>query len=75
MINKKYSAQYKIEMVEKYLEETQTRKISKAEFAAKNNISDSTFNDLVIKYNREGAGFCNITNELIKLDKVEIVHQ
>ena len=73
MICKKYSAQYKIEKVQEYLKEKETKKITKAEFAERNGISDSTFNDWVLKYQRQGKGFCNITNEIVKLEEVEIV--
>ena len=73
MINKKYSAQLKISLVEEYLKLAEESKISKAEFAASKGISDSTFNDWVIKYKRQGQGFCNITNEILKLNQVEIV--
>lgn len=71
MVCKKYSAEFKRLKVEEYLEETKDRKISKAEFALRNNISDSTFNDWVLKYERDKQGFCNITNEIVKLNKVE----
>lgn len=73
MISKKYSAEYKRQKVEEYLEETKKKKISKAEFAARNNISDSTFNDWVLKYQRDKQGFCNITNEIAKLNEIETI--
>lgn len=73
MISKKYSAEYKRQKVEEYLEEIKIKKISKAEFAAKNNISDSTFNDWVLKYQRDKQGFCNITNEIAKLNEIETI--
>ena len=73
LLNKKYSAQLKISLVEEYLKLAEESKISKAEFAASKGISDSTFNDWVIKYKRQGQGFCNITNEILKLNQVEIV--
>lgn len=73
MICKKYSAQYKIEKVKEYLEEYSKTKIAKATFAAKNGISDSTFNDWVLKYQRNKVGFCNITNEIVKLNDIESV--
>lgn len=71
MICKKYSAEFKRQKVEEYLEEAKENKISKAEFALRNNISDSTFNDWVLKYKRDKQGFCNITNEIVKLNNVE----
>lgn len=73
MISKKYSAEYKRQKVEEYLEKIKIKKISKAEFAAKNNISDSTFNDWVLKYQRDKQGFCNITNEIAKLNEIETI--
>lgn len=74
MLCKKYSAQYKVTLVEEYLKEKQENpKLTKAEFASKNFISDSTFNDWVIKYQRQGQGFCNITDEIKKLDLIEVV--
>lgn len=74
MISKKYTAQYKILMVEEYLRQKQEQpKLSIAKFALDNEISDSTFNDWVVKYKRQGNGFCNITNEIKKLDCVEII--
>lgn len=73
MISKKYGAEYKRQKVEEYLEEIKIKKISKAEFAAKNNISDSTFNDWVLKYQRDKQGFCNITCEIAKLNEIETI--
>ena len=67
MVCKKYSAEFKRNKVEEYLEETKEKKITKSEFALRNNISDSTFNDWVLKYQRDKQGFCNITNEIVKL--------
>ena len=65
MVSRKYSAHFKIEMVEKYLNGSQ---MSIAKFAANHGISDSTFNDWVIKYKREGKDFCNITKEIEKIN-------
>lgn len=73
MICKKYTAEFKRTLVEEYLKQYEETKISKAEFAAQKGISDSTFNDWVIKYQRQGQGFCNITNEIAKLDDVEVI--
>lgn len=73
MVGRKYSAQYKIQTVQEYLKASEETGISIAHFAADKGISDSTFNDWVIKYRRQGTGFCNITNELAKLNEVEIV--
>lgn len=73
MVCKKYSAEFKRNKVEEYLEETKEKKITKAEFALRNNISDSTFNDWVLKYQRDKQGFCNITNEIVKLNEMETI--
>lgn len=74
MICKKYSAQFKIMMVEEFLRKKQEQpKLSIAEFALNNGISDSTFNDWVVKYKRQGKGFCNITEEIKKLEIIEVI--
>lgn len=71
MVCKKYSAEFKRNKVEEYLEETKEKKITKAEFALRNNISDSTFNDWVLKYQRDKQGFCNITNEIETIEATD----
>jgi hypothetical protein len=74
MICKRYSAQYKLDMVKKYLDTKEKQpKTTIAEFADENGLSDSTFNDWVVKYKRQGYGFCNITNEIKKLGEVEVI--
>lgn len=74
MICKRYSAQYKLDMVKKYLDAKEKQpKTTIAEFADENGLSDSTFNDWVVKYKRQGYGFCTITNEIKKLEEVEII--
>lgn len=73
MISKKYSAKFKRNKVEEYLEETKEKKITKYEFALRKNISDSTFNDWVLKYQRDKQGFCNITTEIAKLNEIETI--
>ena len=74
MIGKRYTAQYKIETVEEYLKEKEKdSNLKLAIFAAKKGIADSTFNDWVIKYKRQGQGFCNITTEIKKLNTYEII--
>lgn len=73
MISKKYSAKFKRNKVEEYLEETKEKKITKYEFAARNNISDSTFKNWVLKYQRDKQGFCNITTEIAKLNEIETI--
>lgn len=74
MISKKYSAQFKIEKVKEYLEEHDKTKISKAAYSSKIGVSDSTFNDWVLKYERDQVGFCNITNEIVKLNEIETIN-
>lgn len=50
MLGKKYTAQFRIEKVKEYLSRIENgEKISKADFAYQNGLSDSTFNDWVIK--------------------------
>lgn len=57
MIGKKYTAEYKIGKVNEYLARIENgEKLSKADFAYENGISDSTFNDWVIKFQRMGKG-------------------
>lgn len=74
MISKRYTAEFKRLMVEEYLNLQLTNsKLSKSEFAYTKGLPDSTFNDWVIKYNRQGLGFCNITTEIKKLDGVELI--
>lgn len=65
MVSKKYSAHFKIQMVEEYLNGP---KMSIAKFAYEHGISDSTFNDWVIKYKRDGKDFCSITKEIEKIN-------
>lgn len=73
MISKKYTAEYKINAVKEYLDRAEKENISKAIFASEKGIPDSTFNDWVIKYERDQVGFCNVTNEIIKLDELSVV--
>lgn len=73
MHGKKYTAEYKTKLVEQYLKENEENKVSIAQFALNNGISDSTFNDWVIKYKRLGNNFCNITNEIEKISDVQII--
>ena len=67
MIGKRYTAQFKIDTVEEYLNGP---KKTMASFAAEKGISDSTFNDWVLKYKRQGKDFCNVTTELLKMNDV-----
>lgn len=47
---KNYDIATKASLVEEYLELSKAVKISKADFAYQKGVSDSTFNDSVIKY-------------------------
>lgn len=53
----KYDIATKVSLVEEYLELSKTVKITKADFAYQKGISDSTFNDWVIKYQRDKDRF------------------
>lgn len=65
MIGKRYGAEYKIGKVREYLKEADANpKLTKADFAYRNGISDSTFNDWVLKYQRMGDGFANVTGQI-----------
>lgn len=47
-----------------------------AQFALNNGISNSTFNDWVIKYKISGNSFCNITNKIEYKEKVcRLIHK
>ena len=62
MISKKYSAQYKISLVEEYFRlKLEQPKLSIAQFAYNNKIADSTFNDWIIKYKRQAIGLSKIS--------------
>ena len=49
---KKFDISYKLATVKEYLETSKTSKISMADFAYSKGLSDSTFNDWVIKFKR-----------------------
>ena len=49
-------------LVEEYLELSKAVKISKADFAYQKGISDSTFNDWVIKYQKDKDRFITGSN-------------
>lgn len=70
MIGKKYTAEFKIGKVNEYLQRIENgEKLSKADFAYANGISDSTFNDWVIKFQRMGKGFANVTEQIAVLSE------
>ena len=65
MLGKKYTAEYKIEKGKEYLSKIENgEKISKADFVYLNGLSDSTFNDWVIKFQKLGKGFANVTEQI-----------
>ncbi len=68
MLGKKYTAEFKLEKVREYLEKIENgEKISKADFAYQNSLSDSTFNDRIVKYQKMGKGFANVTEQITLL--------
>ena len=58
----KYDIATKVSLVEEYLELSKTVKITKADFAYQKGISDSTFNDWVIKYQKDKNRFISGSN-------------
>lgn len=70
MIGKRYTAQYKRSVVEEYL---QGPKRSMADFAMEKGIADSTFNDWVLKYQKLGAGFLDVTQAIVSLDPTNVI--
>lgn len=59
---RKYDIATKVTLVEEYLELSKTSKITKADFAYQKGISDSTFNDWVIKYQKDKERFIGGSN-------------
>lgn len=55
----KYDITAKVSYVEEYLEQCKTTKITKADFAFEKGLSDSTFNDWVVKYLKDKDRFIN----------------
>ncbi len=69
MVTKKYDANFKIQLVKEYLEKKKKKKkanpkLAKADFAFEHKVSDSTFNDWVLKYQKMGDEFANVTNQI-----------
>ena len=65
MLGKKYTAEYKIEKGNEYLSKIENgEKISKADFAYQNGLSDSMFNDWVIKFESSGKDLLMLRNKL-----------
>ena len=65
----KYDITTKVTLVKEYLELSKTSKITKAQFAYEKGIADSTFNDWVIKYQKDKNRFIGDSNN----DDVSIV--
>ena len=65
MLRKNYTAEYKIEKVKEYLSKIENgEKISKADFAYQNGLSDSMFNDWMIKFESSGKDLLMLRNKL-----------
>lgn len=65
MLGKKYTAEFKIRMVKEFLDRKEKEPgLSKSDFAFQNKISDSTFNDWVLKYQKMGNEFANVTSQI-----------
>ncbi len=60
---KKYDIALKVSLVEEYLNRIKTEKCTKADFAFEKGISDSTFNDWVVKYLKDKDRFINGEND------------
>lgn len=61
MKGKKYTAEFRVKSVMEYLSQ---KELTIAQYARKNGIADSTFNDWVIKYKELGEGFFNVTDQI-----------
>ena len=65
MLRKKYTAEYKIEKGKEYLSKIENgEKFSKADFAYQNGLSDSMFNDWVIKFESSEKDLLMLRNKL-----------
>lgn len=67
----KYDIATKVTLVEEYLELSKRSKITKVDFAYEKGISNSTFNDWVIKYQKDKNRFISGSNN--NSDDVSIV--
>ena len=61
MKGKKYTAEFRVKSVKEYLSQ---KDLTMAQYARKNGIADSTFNDWVIKYKELAEGFFNVTDQI-----------
>ena len=65
MLGKRYTAEYKIKKVNEYLSKIENGgKFSKADFEYQNSLSDSMFNDWVIKFESSGKDLLMLRNKL-----------
>ena len=65
MLGKKNTAEYKIKKVKEYLSKIENgEKISKVDFAYQKGLSDSAFNDWVIKFESSGKDLLMLRNKL-----------
>ncbi len=64
-VHKKYDADFKIQLVKEYLEKKKENpKLAKSDLAFEHKVSDSTFNVWVLKYQKIGDEFANVTNQI-----------
>ena len=68
---KKYDVNFKINAVEEYIRLAENNKITKAEYAHENGLADSTFNDWVLKYQRNKERYFNINENQLTLKNNE----
>ena len=61
MKGKKYTAEFRVKSVKEYLSQ---KDMTMAQYARKNGIAESTFNDWVIKYKELAEGFFNVTDQI-----------
>lgn len=64
----KYDPSYKLALVEEYYEEYSKCRITKSEFAHSKGISDSTFNDWCVKYQRDKDRYFNTDTDIVEFN-------
>ena len=65
MKTKKYDAEFKIKTIKEHLaKKEEDPNLTKSDFAFEKKISDSTFNDWVLKYQKMGNEFANATTQI-----------
>ena len=63
--NEKNDAEFKIKTIKEYLaKKEEDPNLTKSDFAFEKKISDSTFNDSVLKYQKMGNEFANATTQI-----------